>query len=79
MKKRLGILVLGLLLSGNAASSHEGHTFEFMKSGFIYNDNGIVKYINNFKYKKKGSIFKSTVLKDYKINPDTTIILIFNH
>ena len=52
MKKLLGIVVLGLLWC-NAASSHEGHTFEFMKSGFIYNDNGIVKYIDNFKYKKK--------------------------
>ena len=78
MKKFLGIFLFYFFWC-NAASSHEGHTFKFMKSGFIYNDNGIVKYIDNFKYKKKGSIFKSTILKDYKINPDKTIILIFNH
>ena len=38
MKKLLGIVVLGLLWC-NTVSSHEGHTFEFKKSGFIYNDN----------------------------------------
>ena len=52
MKKFLGIFLFYFFWC-NAASSHEGHTFKFMKSGFIYNDNGIVKYIDNFKYKKK--------------------------
>ena len=62
-----------------ASSGHEGHTYEFMKSGFIFNDNGIVKYIDDMKY-KKGDLFNSTILKDYKItNPDKIIILIFNH
>ena len=78
MKKFLIFLFLSLLLS-KASPGHEGHTFEFMKSGFIYNDNGIVKYIDDIKY-KKGDLFNSTILKDYKItNPDKIIILIFNH
>ena len=77
MKKLLGILVLGLLWC-NTVSSHEGHTFEFKKSGFIYNDKGIVKYIDDIKY-NRGKLFNSTLLKDYKIDPDKTIIVIFTH
>ncbi len=77
MKKLLGILVLGLFLC-NVSSGHEGHTFKFMKSGFIYNDNDIVKYVGDIKY-KRGELYNSTILKDYKINPDKTIILIFTH
>ena len=78
MKKFLILLFLSLFLS-KISSGHEGHTFEFKKSGFIYNDNGIVKYIDDIKY-KKGDLFNSTILKDYKItNPDKIIILIFNH
>ena len=78
MKKLLIFLFLSLLLS-KASLGHEGHTYEFKKSGFIYNDNGIVKYIDDIKY-KKGALFSSKIIKDYKIiNPDKIIILIFNH
>jgi len=76
--KFLIFLFLSLFLS-RVLSGHEGHTFEFMKSGFIYNDNGIVKYVDNIEY-KKGKLFNSTILKDYKITtPDKIIILIYNH
>ena len=65
MKKAIAIIVFGLLWC-NAASSHGGHTFEFMKSGFIYNDNGIVKYVDGIKY-KRGDLFNSTILYFTKI------------